>query len=150
MTFKDISYLKLWWPFRSMHRNNLCNFGKGHHEKHFRELDLILDQWFRRFCFKDFLSRALVALVFSRVNYFYWPSKAVLLLWIICVICVLCLSCVRVCSLPALWSPEGKGLTSWLWCVMFIVILLLSHLVSWDRCGTWLCRFLIRAVFLTL
>ena len=36
----------------------------------------------------------------------------------------------------ALWSREGKGLTSWLLFVMFIVILLLSHLVSWVRCGT--------------
>ena len=27
----------------------------------------------------------------------------------------------------ALWSPKGKGLTSWLLFVMFIVILLLSH-----------------------
>ena len=35
--------------------------------------------------------------------------------------------------IAALWSPEGKGLTSWLLFVMFIVILLLSHLVSWDR-----------------
>ena len=30
-----------------------------------------------------------------------------------------------------LWSPEGKGLTYWLLFVMFIVIVLLSHLVSW-------------------
>ena len=32
----------------------------------------------------------------------------------------------------ALWSPAGKGLTSWLsylWC--FIVLLSLSHVVSW-------------------
>ena len=36
----------------------------------------------------------------------------------------------------ALWSPEAKGLTSWLMFVMFIVILLLSHMVSLDRCGT--------------
>ena len=36
----------------------------------------------------------------------------------------------------ALWSPEGKGLTSWLLFVVLIVILLLSHVVSWDRCGT--------------
>ena len=35
-----------------------------------------------------------------------------------------------------LWSPEGKGLTSRLLFVVFIVILLLSHLVSWNRCGT--------------
>ena len=38
--------------------------------------------------------------------------------------------------IAALWSPEGKGLTSWLMFVMFIVTLLLSHLVSWDMCGT--------------
>ena len=35
--------------------------------------------------------------------------------------------------IAALWSPEGKGLTSWLLFVMFIVILLHSHLVSCDR-----------------
>ena len=38
--------------------------------------------------------------------------------------------------IAALWSPEGKGLTSWLLFVMFIVIALLSHLVSRDRYGT--------------
>ena len=38
--------------------------------------------------------------------------------------------------IAALWSPEGKGLTSWLLFVVFVVILLLSHLVSWDRCDT--------------
>ena len=38
--------------------------------------------------------------------------------------------------ISALWSSEGKGLTSSLLFVMFIVILLLSHLVSWDSCGT--------------
>ena len=38
--------------------------------------------------------------------------------------------------MAALWSPEGKRLNSWLLFVLFIVILLLSHLVSWDRCGT--------------
>ena len=38
--------------------------------------------------------------------------------------------------IAALLSPEGKWLTSWLLFVMFIVILLLSHLVSWGRCGT--------------
>ena len=48
-----------------------------------------------------------------------------------------------------MWSPEGKGLISWLLFVMFIVILLLSPLASWDRCGTWLYLFLILAVFLT-
>ena len=40
--------------------------------------------------------------------------------------------------IAALWSPEWKGLTSLLLFVMFIVILVLSYLVSWDRCGTLL------------
>ena len=39
-------------------------------------------------------------------------------------------------SIAALWSPAGKGLTSWLLLAMFIVFLLLSHVVSWVRCGT--------------
>ena len=67
-------------------------------------------------------------------------------------LCYICpvfamLSCLLI---AALWSPEGKVLTSWLLFVMFIVSLLLSHLVSWDKCGTRLYRFLIHAVFLTL
>ena len=52
--------------------------------------------------------------------------------------------------IAALRSPEGKGLTSWLLFVMFIVSLLLSHFVFWDRRGTQLYGFLILAVFLTL
>ena len=53
-------------------------------------------------------------------------------------LCYLCLLFVMLSRLfiAALWSPEGKGLTSWLLFVMFVVILLLSHLVSWYRCGT--------------
>ena len=53
-------------------------------------------------------------------------------------LCYLCLLFAILSHLfiAAMWSPEGKGLTSWLLFVMFIVILLLSHLVFWDRCGT--------------
>ena len=53
-------------------------------------------------------------------------------------LCYLCLVFVILSRLfiDALRSPEGKGLTSWLLFVMFMVILLLSHLVSLDRCGT--------------
>ena len=49
----------------------------------------------------------------------------------------------------AVWSPGGIWLISWLLFVMLIVILLLSHLASWNRCGTYLYRFLILADFLT-
>ena len=51
--------------------------------------------------------------------------------------------------IAALWSPVGKGLTSWLLLLILIVFLLTPLLVSWARCGTWLYRFLIFAVFLT-
>ena len=42
-------------------------------------------------------------------------------------LCYLCLVFVMLSHLliAALWAPEGKGLTSWLLFVMFIVILLL-------------------------
>ena len=48
----------------------------------------------------------------------------------------LCFVCLAFLMLPrlfiaALWSPASKWLTSWLLLVMFIVILLLSHVVSW-------------------
>ena len=49
---------------------------------------------------------------------------------------LLCFSCIA-----ALWSPVGNGLTSWLLLVMFIVFLLLSHVVSWVRCGTLIVSF---------
>ena len=38
--------------------------------------------------------------------------------------------------IAALGSPAGKGLTSWLLLVMFIVFFFLSNVVSWVRCGT--------------
>ena len=48
-------------------------------------------------------------------NIFTDRSKAVLLLWIIYVISVLFLLCFRArLFINALWSPAGKGLTSWL------------------------------------
>ena len=69
-------------------------------------------------------------------------SKAVLLLWILfCYLCFLfvMLSCLFI---AVLWSPAGKGLTSWLSCMWcFLAFLSLSHVVSWVRCGTWLYQF---------
>ena len=38
--------------------------------------------------------------------------------------------------IAALWSPDGNGLTSWLFFVKFNCVLSLSHVVSLDRCGT--------------
>ena len=79
MSFKDISYLELWWPFCSAEQNHLFNFGRGYQEEQFCEIILNLDQWFRRCHLKDFLSGALAALLigqernhlcnFERVHY---------------------------------------------------------------------------------
>ena len=50
-------------------------------------------------------------------------------------LCILFLMLLRL-FIAALWSPAGKGMTSRLLLVMFIVFLLLSQAVSWVRCGT--------------
>ena len=78
-------------------------------------------------------------------------SKAVLLLWIIYVISDLFLLCFHArLFVDALWSPAGKGLTSWLLFVMSNCDVVTFPLVAWVRCGAWLYRFLIFALFLTL
>ena len=68
---------------------------------------------------------------------------------------MLFLFCVLLCFrvhlfIDALWSPTGKGLTSWLSFVMSNFEFFTFLLVSWVRCGTLLYRFLISALFLTL
>ena len=61
-------------------------------------------------------------------NIFTDRSKAVLLLWIIYVISVLFLLCFRArLFIDVLWSPAGKGLTSWLSFVVSTVSLSLSY-----------------------
>ena len=63
-SFKDISYLPQ--PFCSVECDHLCNFVKGHHEEHFSENILDLDQWFRRGCrSKKFLTVVLAAFLFG-------------------------------------------------------------------------------------
>ena len=76
-------------------------------------------------------------------------SKAVLILSIVHVISVECL--LWVCAslfIFALWSPAGKGLTSWLSFVMSICEFVTFPLVSWVMCDTCLYPFLIFATFL--
>ena len=63
--FKEISYLELKQPFSSMEPHHFCNLIRVYHEDHFYEIILNLDQWFRRCPFKDLLSEALEALLFS-------------------------------------------------------------------------------------
>ena len=82
---------------------------------------------------------------------FYWPFQGhtsfVDLLCFCSVLCLLCL-CARL-FICALWSPAGKGLTSWLSFVVSNCEFVTFPLVSWVRCGTWLYQFLIFAPLLT-
>ena len=81
---------------------------------------------------------------------FYWPFQGatsfVDLLCFCSVVCLLCL-CARL-FICALWSSAGKGLTSWLSCVVSNCEFVTFPLVSWVRCGTWLYWFLIFAPFI--
>ena len=59
-----------------------------------------------------------------------------LLLWIYYVIYVLFLLCFYArLFIDVLWSPAGKGLTSWLSFVMSNCEVITFPLVSWVRCG---------------
>ena len=70
------------------------------------------------------------------VKYFIDPSKAALLVWIIYAISVLFLLCFRACLFnDALWSPVGKGLTSWLSFGLSNWEFVTFSLVFWVRCG---------------
>ena len=64
------------------------------------------------------------------------------------VLYLLCL-CARL-FICALWSPAWKGLTSWLSFVVHNCDFVTFPLISLDRCGTWLYRFLIFAPLLPL
>ena len=63
--------------------------------------------------------------------------KAALLLWIFYVLSALCLLCFYArLFIFALWSPAGKGLTSWLSFVVYNWEYVTFPLVSWVRCDT--------------
>ena len=51
----------------------------------------------------------------------------------LCLLCLLVLARLFIC---ALWSPEGKGLTSWLSFVVSNCEFITFQLLSWVRCGT--------------
>ena len=54
----------------------------------------------------------------------------------LCYFCLVLL-CFRACLfIDSLWSPAGKGLTSWFSFVMSNCEVVAFPLVSWVRCGT--------------
>ena len=52
---------------------------------------------------------------------------------LLCFCSVLCLLCLFIC---VLWSPAGKGMTSWLSFVVSNCDFVTFQLVSWVGCGT--------------
>ena len=84
------------------------------------------------------------------VKYVYWPFQGgtSFVDHFCSVLCLLCLcACLFIC---ALWSPAGKGVTSWLSFMVSYCKFVTFPLVSCVRCGTWLYRFLICAPLFTL
>ena len=74
----------------------------------------------------------------NMVKYFTDSSRRCFFLWIIydISVCFFCLLCFHVpLFINALWSPAGKGQTSWLTCVMYNCEGVTFLLVSWVRCG---------------
>ena len=55
-----------------------------------------------------------------------------IMVFLSCVCCVF----VRVIYICALWSPAGKGLTSWLSFVVLNCVFVTFPMVSWVKCGT--------------
>ena len=82
---------------------------------------------------------------------FYWPFQGgTSFVDHLCCFCIILLCFHARLFVAALWSPAGKGLTSWLLFPMSNCDVVTFPLVSWVRCGTWLYRFQIFALFLTL
>ena len=84
-------------------------------------------------------------------KYFYWPFHGgASFVDHLCYFCLLfgMLSCTSVYWCLIMWSHAGKGLTYWLSFVMSNCEVVTFPLVSWVRCGAWLYRFLIFALFL--
>ena len=75
-----------------------------------------------------FLVTSLIQHLSTSKTHFTDRSKAVLLLWIfyVFVLTCVCYVCARL-FICALWSPAGKGLTSWLSFLVSSVSLSLSH-----------------------
>ena len=82
----------------------------------------------------------------------YWPFQGgtsfvdLLCFFLSCVCYCLC-TCPFIC---VLWSPAGKGVTSWLSVVVSDCEFVTFPFVSWVRCGTWSYRSLIFEPLFTL
>ena len=66
-----LSYMKVIWPFCSVKRSHLYDFGRGYYEEQFCEIILNLDQWFKRIC------RLKIVFIWSSVGPFVQRSGTI-------------------------------------------------------------------------
>ena len=84
-------------------------------------------------------------------HYFYWPFQGgasfvdPFVIWVLCLSLFYCL----ICSLQSCDHLLGKTWPLGSLVCSFRLVLSLSHIVSWVKCGTWLYLFMIFAYFLT-
>ena len=97
----------------------------------------------------NFLFRSSNILNGKGLDFYILKGLDYLLFIYVCYLCLVNAMLLRL-LIAALCSPARNELTSWLLFVIFIVVLLLSHVTSWVMCGTLLRRFLIFAAFLRL
>ena len=71
MSFKDSSYLELWWPLSSAEQSQLHNYARGSYEKHITvklfEFGMEVQE---EMLFIECFCRALVTPLFSQANPF--------------------------------------------------------------------------------
>ena len=83
-------------------------------------------------------------------KFFYWPFQGgASFLDHLCYFCLVLLCFHARLFVDALVSSARKELTSWFSFVMYKCDVVTFPLFSWVRCGAWLYRFLIFALFLT-
>ena len=100
----------------------------------FRNAPLYIHCFFPQFLFKDVSFIIFYPLQNGPLFAIISITSFVDLLCFCSVLCFLCL-CARL-FIRVLWSPTGKGLTSWLWFVVSNCEFVTFPLVSWVRCGT--------------
>ena len=67
MSFKTFLIFSSGGHFIQPSKNGLCNLSRGYYEKHFCEIILNLDQWFRR-CLNKFYSHCSLFVQWSRIG----------------------------------------------------------------------------------
>ena len=146
------TFLEWWWIFWLIHKHSIWYIYWYNRVPYAALVSTIHDAFTFISIFKGQIKACDIDLFKPSSKIYYWQFQGgtsfVDLLCFCSVLCLLCL-CARL-FICALWSPAGKGLTSWLSFVVSNCEFVTFPLVSWVGCGTWLYWLLIFAPSLTL